>query len=228
MIFRYPRLPSTMTEAARLADLGFPPGTVVLADEQTEGQGRFGRAWYSPAKEGLYCSILLEHQPVLTLALGLAVRQAVRFIAAVECDLRWPNDLLIGEKKAAGILVQLYGSQAIAGIGVNLSQTAFPADLAEVATSLRMETGRLCDREDLLCALLDAVSASRAWNAETVLRLFSERSSYVEGKRVSVEQGEETIRGVTAGLDEQGYLRVRRESGEVVTVLAGGVRSESA
>src|SRR5579863_5985369 len=113
---------STMTDASRLAETGAPSGTDVGAEEQTAGHGRHGRSWYSEPGAGLYVSIILRHQyppatlPVVTLALGLAVQEAILKTTGIACDLRWPNDLLIGSKKCAGILTQLEGSAIIAGI----------------------------------------------------------------------------------------------------------------
>ena len=135
---------TTMREAAALAAAGAATGTTVIAEEQTAGQGRHGHAWHSEHGAGLYCSILLprETSPTLTMALGLAVAEAVTASTHLICDLRWPNDVMIGNKKVAGILAHLVDNAAIAGIGVNVNHAAFPAALAEEATSLRLESGR--------------------------------------------------------------------------------------
>ncbi len=140
---------TTMREAAALAATGSPPGTTVIAEEQTAGQGRHGHAWHSEHGAGLYCSILLprETSPTLTMALGLAVGEAITASTLHTCDLRWPNDVMIGNKKVAGVLAQLVDNAAIAGIGVNVNHTRFPAELAEEATSLRLESGRDPSRE---------------------------------------------------------------------------------
>ena len=131
---------TTMREAAALAASGSPPGTTVIADEQTAGQGRHGHSWHSEQGAGLYCSILLprETSPTLTMALGLAVGEAITASTQLTCDLRWPNDVMIGNKKVAGILAYLADSAAIAGIGVNVNHTAFPAALAEELTSVAL------------------------------------------------------------------------------------------
>src|SRR4051812_34394228 len=138
---------STMNDAVRLALLDCPSGTVVGANEQTRGQGRYGRHWDSRADEGLYFSEVLrlavrpEELPVITLTLGLAVQEAILKTTDLACDLRWPNDVLAGGNKCAGILVQLHERSVVAGIGINVNQTEFPAELKAVATSLRMATG---------------------------------------------------------------------------------------
>src|SRR5205823_1127192 len=104
---------STMTEAARLASLGAAHGTIVLAEEQTAGIGRLGRAWQSDRELGIYCSILLrlplppDRLPIINLVLGLATAEAIEKSTHVVCDLRWPNDVLIKQRKVAGIIAQL-------------------------------------------------------------------------------------------------------------------------
>jgi BirA family transcriptional regulator, biotin operon repressor / biotin---[acetyl-CoA-carboxylase] ligase len=174
---------STMTEAARLAAAGCPDGTVVGADEQTAGQGRHGRNWHSEKETGLYISIVLrpelppEALLSLTLALGLATRQAILEATGVACGLKWPNDVLAGGKKCAGILAQGTRAAVIAGIGVNVNQENFPPELAGTATSLRLISGRFHSREDLLVQLLLSVSRFTALlreeGSEPVIRLYS-------------------------------------------------------
>jgi len=216
----YPTVDSTMRAAA-----GRPQGGVVLAGEQLAGQGRHGHSWHSPAGAGIYCSIVLDPAPLLTLALGLAVRQAIVRTAGFNCDLRWPNDLMLGGKKVAGILVQSADGAAIAGIGINVSQTAFPAELVGEATSLSLHTGREVDATGLVIALLTAVDDFVRQAPDAILRLFTEASSYASGRRVTVEQPGGVVHGTTAGLDPAGFLIVRRDDGTDTLILAGGVRA---
>jgi len=226
---------STMLEASRLAMAGCEQGTVVIADEQTAGQGRHGRRWHSEPNAGLYVSIVLrpsllaDSLPVLTLALGLAAADAIGQANGIACDLRWPNDVMVENKKVAGILVQLVDSAAIAGIGVNVNHTKFPPEIAGEATSIKMISGRAQSREQLLVALLIAVDRwcgvleGQGGRAE-ILRMFSQRSSYARNKRVRVEQGALMLEGTTAGLDPSGFLIIRQDNGKEQLVLAGGVR----
>lgn len=214
----YPTIDSTMNAAAAL-----PSGSVVAAGEQTAGQGRHGHTWHSEAGAGLYFSIVLEPSPVLTLALGLAAADAIAEITGVACDLRWPNDLMLDGKKLGGILVQLAGAHAIAGIGINLNHASFPAGLE--ATSLKLHTGRETDPADLLIGLLRAIESFAAEDKETVLRLFTHASSYAAGRRVSVALPDGQIEGTTAGLDPDGFLIVRKDDGTDTLILAGGVRA---
>ena len=211
-------LDSTMIEARR----ALVPGRIVGAEAQTAGMGRHGRKWISEPGAGLYVSMVLNAQPapVIMLALGLATREAI----GVPADLRWPNDVLINGKKIAGVLAQFEskpeGDTIIAGIGINVSQTAFPPDLDTPATSLRLE-GAEVSREDLLVALVGSVDRYRALSPDDIRRRFADASSYVVGKRVRVDTG---IEGVTCGLDPAGFLRVREDNGTEITILAGGVR----
>jgi BirA family biotin operon repressor/biotin-[acetyl-CoA-carboxylase] ligase len=233
-IHRFASLPSTMLKAIELARAGCPSGAAVVAEEQTAGQGRFGRSWHSEPGAGLYVSVVLRPKicpdslPLVTLALGLATAEALTNAAGVAPDLRWPNDVLLGGQKCAGILVQLHDGVLIAGIGINVNHTAFPAELAGIATSLRLVTGRKFDPDTLLFPLLSEIDQHMESllksGREPVLRAFSQASSYVRGRRVTVDQNGVEITGVTDGLDPQGFLMLRQDNGKRTTILAGGVR----
>ena len=228
MIYWFDTVGSTMTEAARLAAEGCASGTVVGAAEQTAGQGRLGRKWISAKDAGLYFTVILrlnlaqDSLPVVTLALGLAVSEAITAVTGIVCDLRWPNDVLIGGRKAAGILVQLEQGAILAGIGVNINNDQLPDDLH--ATSLTLSGER---RKELLQAILDGVDRYTALlesqGRKPILDLFAHASSYVIGKRVVVDQG---MRGTTAGLDPSGFLILQSDGGKKCLILAGGVRPE--
>jgi BirA family transcriptional regulator, biotin operon repressor / biotin---[acetyl-CoA-carboxylase] ligase len=225
---------STMTEASRLAASGAPSGTVVGAEEQTAGQGRHGRSWHSESGSGLYLSVILRHQltpanlPVVTLALGLAVRDAILQSTDLVCDLRWPNDVLIESRKCAGILTHLEGSAIIAGIGINVNQIRFPDELGGIATSLRLVSSRVHSREELLLELLPAIDRYCALlerdGREPILEMFSRVSSYVSGRRVCVDQDGSELLGTTVGLNDSGFLMLRKDDGSNHLIVAGGVR----
>jgi BirA family biotin operon repressor/biotin-[acetyl-CoA-carboxylase] ligase len=229
-----PSIDSTMHEAVRLANTGSESGTVVGADEQTDGHGRYNRVWHSQAGAGLYFSIVLRlpldpaSLPVVTFALGLAVAEAVQLVAGIACDLRWPNDVLIADRKCAGILTQLHGDAIVAGIGLNVNQPEFPPDIAPIATSLRIATGRQHSRESLLVAILDEIDRHcdilALQGPSVIFNLFTQSSSYVEGRRVTVDRPEGSLTGTTAGLTQAGFLRLRRDDGSEETIIAGGVR----
>jgi BirA family biotin operon repressor/biotin-[acetyl-CoA-carboxylase] ligase len=230
----HPTVESTMFEASRLASAGCPSGTIVGAEQQTAGQGRYGRVWHSEPNSGLYLSIVLRHRftpdtlPLVTLALGLATSEAILNVADLACDLRWPNDVLIQSKKCAGILTQLEGPAIIAGIGINVNHAAFSNELSEIATSLRIESGRTLSRELLLVDLAASVDRFCALlekeGGEPILTMFSRSSSFVRGRRVSIDQGHSMLKGTTAGLSSSGFLILESDDGTKSVILAGGVR----
>lgn len=224
MIRRFQTVSSTMTEASKLAAAGAPHGTAVVAERQTAGMGRHGHSWHSAASEGLYLSIILrlpEANSALTLALGLAAQAAIDDLAQVSLDLRWPNDLMLNERKVGGILVQAESGALIAGIGVNVNQSSFPDELAAIATSLRIETGHEHSKEAMMNRIIVESMRFASLPKTEVLRRFTQASSWVSGKNVIVD---ERIEGVTAGLDADGFLRVQTATG-VETILAGGIRA---
>jgi BirA family biotin operon repressor/biotin-[acetyl-CoA-carboxylase] ligase len=241
--FRYfPTIHSTNTLAMKEADEGIGGGTVYFADEQTAGRGRGAHAWHSAPGSGLYVSILLRPRIApadvlwLSLAAGLAVHDAVRQVTALEPDIRWPNDMLFGRKKFGGILTELNAEvtrvrHVVIGIGLNVHQEQFPEDLAPIATSLAIESGRHWSRQDLLIALLRNID--REVNAlvmpgqlesatRSILARLEAASTWVRGKQVYVEE-EDGFAGVTDGLDARGFLRIRTADG-TRTVFSGGVR----
>ncbi|MBV8897974.1 MAG: biotin--[acetyl-CoA-carboxylase] ligase [Acidobacteriaceae bacterium] len=238
-----------MTEASALATSGAPHGTVVLADEQTAGVGRLGRSWVSEAEAGVYCSILLRlnlkpaNLPIASLVLGLATAEAIQKSTDVLCDLRWPNDVLVKERKVAGILAHFTAHRAfgarcarveeeeciIAGIGINANQVSFPEGLRTPATSLRIESGgREQSRETIIVHLLESVNAFcsmlQSAGSDTILRAFTLASSYALHRRVVIEDTGE--KGTTAGLDPNGFLLVKLDRGRLERVAAGGVRPD--
>ncbi|MBL8211626.1 MAG: biotin--[acetyl-CoA-carboxylase] ligase [Bryobacterales bacterium] len=228
---------STMLDAARLAEGGVPSGSLIGAEEQTAGQGRHGHSWHSPTGTGLYFSQVLRlnlpaHEtPIVTMALGVAVAEAITQATGLAVDLRWPNDIMLNGRKAVGILVQQHNGALITGIGINVNQESFPPDIGEIATSLRIANGgRPVPREALLLQLLPAIDRMlevlTGQGKDAILRLFSQASSYVSGRRVVVEQGDRQLRGTTDGMDENGFLMLREDNGTRTRILAGGVRPE--
>jgi BirA family biotin operon repressor/biotin-[acetyl-CoA-carboxylase] ligase len=226
---------STMTLAARAARDGCASGSVIGADGQVAGIGRHGHTWHSEAEAGLYVSVVLRLPgvdasalPVMMLALGLATQEAIAEVTGLAADLRWPNDVIINNRKCAGILAQLEGPAVVAGIGINVNHPSFPADIEAVATSLFREGKLGISREDLLIALLHSVDTFTAVLSEkgpsVILDTFSRASTYAQGRRVRVEQNGAIIEGTTCGLDGSGFLVVREDSGKETTILAGGVR----
>jgi BirA family biotin operon repressor/biotin-[acetyl-CoA-carboxylase] ligase len=240
-IRHYFRISSTNVAAMQAAAAGELEGTVLVAEEQTAGKGRGGHTWQSEPSLGIYFSVILRPQLgpggalLISLAAGLAVANGVREVAGTQCDLRWPNDLLLGGKKVCGILAEMNAEATrvrylVLGIGLNVNQERFAGELAGGATSLRMEVGRKCSRVELFAALLKSldceyrrfVQGGPDASAELIGR-FEAASSLARGARVRVEENG-GFEGITQGLDEQGFLLVRTESG-IRRVLSGGVRS---
>lgn len=234
-----PTTGSTNSDALAAARLGAPDGTVYFADEQTAGRGRGDHAWHSASCEGLYASILLRPQlpserlPLLSIAAGLAAAEAIRQVTGLAVDLRWPNDLLIGPRKTGGILVEARNDSerpphaVVLGIGINVHQREFPPDLATPATSLDLSAGSRIPRQTLLVALLKSVeretrALSGSGAAKALLQRMERASTWICGRKVKAH-GPQACEGVTAGLDENGFLLVRTDAG-VVTVQTGGLR----
>jgi BirA family biotin operon repressor/biotin-[acetyl-CoA-carboxylase] ligase len=234
-----PLTDSTNTDALAAARSAAPHGSVWFADEQRAGRGRGDHAWHSAAGEGLYVSVLLRPQipsarlPLLPLAAGLAAAEAIRAAAGLTVDLRWPNDLLLGPRKAGGILVEARTSGgsvdfAVAGIGINVHQRTFDPNLATPATSLDLEAGARIDRQPLLVSLLKSLEREALGLADpaagsTIPARVEQASTWIRGRRVEVH-GPQACAGVTAGLDENGFLLVRTAD-RLVTVQTGGIRA---
>jgi BirA family transcriptional regulator, biotin operon repressor / biotin---[acetyl-CoA-carboxylase] ligase len=230
---------STNSDATAGARAGAPHGSVWLADEQTAGRGRGDHRWHSVAGEGLYASVLLRPQipaervHLLPLVAGLAAAQAIRNVATVAADLRWPNDLLVGPRKTGGILVEAQFDSgtlrhAVMGIGINVHQREFSPDLDTPATSLDIEAGKRICRQELLTAMLRSIedemtALADADTASEILARVERASTWLRSRSVSVH-GPQACTGVTAGLDENGFLRVQTAAGLVI-VQTGGIRA---
>ncbi len=237
-ILRFDTLPSTSTEAARRAIEGADEGLCIIADEQTAGRGRLQREWVSPKGSGLYFSIVLRPRiaervwPLITLSAALAVSDAIRRSCDLETDIKWPNDIQANGRKLCGILAETVetktGRAVVLGIGVNLRLDGLPADLREAATSVEAETGSPVDGERVLAHLIRSFEQryerlQLAGGEQETVRAWSEASSYAEGKRIRVTNGDEILEGTTRGLERDGGLRLETDDGEIKVVRAGDV-----
>jgi len=237
-IFHFFRTDSTNRVALELGHAGEAEGAVVLAEEQTAGRGRGGRAWHSERATGIYVTLLLRPKlapvqaPLLTMMAGLSAHSAVQALTGLEVDLKWPNDLLVRGRKLGGILTEMHAEPGqirfvIVGIGLNVNQEKFPGELADLATSLRAETGKPQSRMQLLVRLLHEFESDYnrflREGVATVVARFESVSSYARGKRVRVTNGTESYVGTTAGLGPEGLLQVERDGGQLMTVIAGDV-----
>jgi BirA family biotin operon repressor/biotin-[acetyl-CoA-carboxylase] ligase len=221
-IIRFDTVTSTNDIARQLAQRGEQEGLAVTARAQTAGRGRKGREWSSPAGEGLYLSIVLRPRieatvaSLLPLAAACAVSETLRFDFNIDADIKWPNDLLARGKKICGILIEsaIEGQTiqyAILGIGVNVRQRDFPAELAESATSILIESGVDKTTDEVMAALLPRLdlwyrkSLSRP---QAVVARWEELSSYARGREVTIISNEGEIEGTTRGLTQRGSLMV--------------------
>jgi len=213
---------STNCVAMEMAENGAPHGTVVVADAQTAGRGRMGRRWESPAGKNLYVSLLLRPSvptvdaPSLALVTGVALADAVEAVG-VPAALKWPNDLYCGGRKAAGILAEMASDpdgvrHVVIGVGLNVNvvEDDFPPDLRGTATSLRICTGRVFRRVDVLARLLDAFGARYAefiGGGFASLRDGWDRRDFLRGRRVLLRRQGGEGWGTADGLDTVGALR---------------------
>ena len=241
-------IPSTMDVAAALASEGAAHGVVVAAEQQTAGRGRRGSSWSSPPRAGLYFSFIarpsafargLAHKPaaspapqapalsLLTLAAGVAVRDGISTASGLVADLKWPNDLLVGRRKLAGILAEGHAIGAadaavVIGVGVNVQAAAHPPEVTERATSLEGELGRAVDRDVLFGAILEALCCRLAALDERpgdILQAWRAASPSAIGTRVEWDGHS----GLTGGIDDAGALLVRTPAG-VERIIAGELR----
>ncbi|MBN1447456.1 MAG: biotin--[acetyl-CoA-carboxylase] ligase [Bacteroidetes bacterium] len=227
---------STNARARELLRDGAGEGTVITASHQTAGRGRLDRRWIDKPNQSLLASYILEpmRSPEdwggIPLLAGLAVLQALQSITPVNLHLKWPNDVLAGTRKIAGILVEsgmLSGRPwIIAGIGVNLNQREFEGEYRLPPTSLLLESGRWCDPEELLTALSKTLSLRyTSWQTEGNGPIVEEwmRHSLMFGRSISLDDGDAARVVVAEGLTPEGALLVRSVDGREETIYAGDV-----
>jgi BirA family biotin operon repressor/biotin-[acetyl-CoA-carboxylase] ligase len=235
----FAELSSTNGEAKRLAREGAPEGTVVVAESQSGGKGRMGRYWFSPRGKGLWFSTVLRppvnpvETPQVTMVVAVAIATAVRKHTGVPAGIKWPNDILVQGKKVCGILVELNAEMdrvnfLVAGIGlnVNIDRKDFPLDVADIATSLKLEAGRYIPRVPLLRALLESIDKwYRCWLSDgfaLVLEKWRELCVTLDCP-VTVHTMQGSYDGHAIDVDEKGMLLVRARDGSVQRLVAGEV-----
>jgi BirA family biotin operon repressor/biotin-[acetyl-CoA-carboxylase] ligase len=219
---------STNDIAQALAEGGAPQGAVALAFAQTAGRGRQGREWFSPPGAGIYMSVVVRSAvvaPMLTLAGGVAVAAGIRRATGLPVLIKWPNDIVVEDERApgrrrklAGILAEGSTGQGglqhvVLGIGINVRRADYPSALAARVTSLEHELGRAVDGglvlSEILVALNEQVSALEGGRGQQVLTDWRALAPSAVGTAVSWNDRGVTLRGVTAGIDQQGALQIR-------------------
>jgi len=233
---------STNDVAARLAQGGAKEGAVVFAESQTKGRGRMGRVWLSPARKGLWFTVLLrpdippQEMTQLTVAAATALSRAIALQTGLEPEIKWPNDLLIRGRKIAGILTEMRAEldrvqEVLLGIGmdVNLEPGDFPASLRQTATSLRIETGHEVNRAELAVAVLRELDRDYQAVVEGQFKRlaaqWAERCTTL-GCQVTIRVGDRVIRGRAESLDDDGALLVRGAHGHLERIVGGDVTVE--
>lgn len=237
-ILRFDSINSTNTEALNQAKQGADEGLCVVAKQQTAGRGRHGRTWISDKETGLYFSLVLRPNvenkflPLLTLMSAVAVFDVLTELYALKPDIKWANDVLVEDKKICGILAEMTetkkGLAVVVGIGINLKSANFPSELEKIATSIEQEIHQKPDADELLKNLTKNLGSyyqilNSENGAEQIRREWAKRSSYFNGKNVQVKLANETLYGITCGIEENGALRVCVESGEIKIIHAGEV-----
>jgi BirA family biotin operon repressor/biotin-[acetyl-CoA-carboxylase] ligase len=236
-ILRFNSVTSTNDIAAQHARYGAEEGICVIARQQTAGRGRHGRTWISEPGDGIYFSIVLrptlptQFLSLVPLMAGVAVYDTIAELG-LRPDIKWPNDILVGEKKVSGILAETVetrkGLSVIVGIGINVKRGNLPDEIAERATSLESELGAHVAANELEATLakylLYFYEILQSDTGRTViLRHWQQRSSYFSGKRVRVKLHEGVIEGTTDGLTLNGGLRIQVADGSIKEVQAGDV-----
>jgi len=244
---------STNDIAARLAEAGAEPGTLVVAEGQTSGRGRMGRVWFSPPGAGLYASIVLrpvvwraattqaaifqpapaqEPSALLTIAAGVALAEGIQVSTGLPTEIKWPNDLLLSKRKLAGILAEAAAQAGqiefvILGFGVNLRPAAYPPELAGRATSIEAELDRPVDRAMILAEILSALSSRctdlQQGRFDAILSAWRARAVSLRGALVEWDSPRGVQRGRAEDIDAAGALLVR-VSGRTERLVAGEVR----
>ena len=237
-ILKFDSLESTNTEAIEQVKRGADEGLCVIAYEQTSGRGRHGRTWVSKKGDGLYFSIALrpklavEFLPLITLMTAVAVYDSLKDLYDLRPDIKWSNDVLVNKRKICGILAEAVetskGLAIIVGVGVNLTSRGFPEELIDSATSIRDETGKSVETEELTESLTKFLTyfytVLHEENGPLLIRKeWEKRSTYFEGKAVRVSLENESFQGTTKGLEQNGALRVLCKNGDLRIIQAGDV-----
>jgi BirA family biotin operon repressor/biotin-[acetyl-CoA-carboxylase] ligase len=230
-ILWFPEATSTNDLAATLAERGADEGSVIVADMQTAGRGRFGRSWSSPPGAGVYASVVLRPElrvaPLLTIAAGVAIAEGVAAATGLHASLSWPNDVFVGSAKLAGILAEAAATHVIVGVGINVLPAAYPPDVAARATSIGRELGRPVDRGQVLAECLAALWRRYQdlieFRERAVIAAWRTRAAPMIGRAIEWQHHGTVERGHAKDVDETGALLMTTETG-VIRIISGEVR----
>ena len=234
-VYYFESVPTTMNVAMQLGSEGAPEGALVLAETQTKGKGRLGRTWISPKYKGIYLSLILrpkispERAPILTLLSAVSICKAIKEVTSLDTQIKWPNDILIHNKKLGGILTELSAEMdeinfVVIGIGLNVNNEK--KNLLSIATSLKEQKNENVSRINLLQEILRKIEENylifQEKGAHPIIEKWRDYNTTL-GKRVKVYCQNEHIEGEAIDIDIDGGLLVRRDSGLIKKVLSGDV-----
>lgn len=237
-IHKFGEIDSTNLEVIRRIKNNAPEGTLVQAESQISGRGRRGRAWNSPAGSNLYMSLLLRPQipletsSMMTLIMALSCVEGIRKVTGLTCGIKWPNDLVYHKKKLVGILTEVSlledGAYAlVCGVGINVSEQYFPAELEDKATSLWMEVKEKTDidllRDEILKCFVEHYELFLQHQNLGFLKEDYEKYLLNKNQQVRVLDPKGEFQGVALGIDNQGQLLVKTKEDTVIPVYAGEV-----
>lgn len=237
-IYYFDQIDSTNIRAKQLGEEGVPHGTLIVAGQQNAGRGRRGRTWESPPGVSIYMSIVLRPEmapvkaPMLTLVMALSAADSLKECTGLDVQIKWPNDIVLKGKKLAGILTEMstemdYINHVVIGVGINVNTERLPEELEEKATSLRLETGRIIRRSEMIASIMKEFEKNYQLFIETqgIQQMQEKYNSLLinREKEVRILGGKEEYTAYALGINEKGELLVRRDNGEIEAVLAGEV-----
>src|SRR6516162_110143 len=241
-LYHFYDVDSTNSFASRLMAHGrsASEGTVIIAEAQTAGRGRLGRSWHSQREAGIYFSMVLFPKtppslaPLFTLATAVAMHNVVERYSGLDIDIKWPNDLLVGQKKFCGILSEIQAEvdlvkMMIIGVGLNANHEHMPDEIAGRATSLRIASGHIQSRIEILLEFLEEFENIymdfERKGPRSIIDQWTRFSSFANGRRIEIHDGVRKIAGVTRGLNALGALKIEQKGGQIEEVYSGDVVS---
>ncbi|WP_017755553.1 bifunctional biotin--[acetyl-CoA-carboxylase] synthetase/biotin operon repressor [Calidifontibacillus oryziterrae] len=232
-------VPSTRTIAHKLSYEGAPEGAIVVAEEQVAGRGRLDRSWFSPKYSGIWFHIILrpnippQQAPQLTLLAAVSVVRGIKAATGIQCEIKWPNDILLNGKKLVGILTELQAETdqihaVIIGIGINVNQQPehFPDDLKKTATSLAIEKGTKLNRSEILQAILKEMEnlySDYLENGFQVVKLLWESHAVSIGKQITARTFNGTLTGKALGITDDGVLLLQDHHGKIHHIYSADI-----
>lgn len=235
----YESCATTQSIAHDAAQNGEPDGTLIVSEEQTAGKGRLSRPWSSTARKGVWMSLIIrpalmpQQAPQMTLVAAVAIVRAIEEVMKIEATIKWPNDILIDGKKMTGILTELQSDPdrvkaIIIGIGMNINHDMddFPEEIRDIATSLKLQSGKEVDRALLIAEILSFLELYTEMYEKhgfSPIKLLWEGYSNTAGKRIKAVMLNETLEGVALGISEEGLLELKLDDGTIRAIYSADI-----